>query len=362
MDLRRSGLSHFKCIRFVTPVSSAVDASCSARHEGTEPKLQLDGKEIKEFYEKLVHSNSETERSAGQATKSKKTCSNSLHARKTQRCKNVLSSPKVKVKDMKKSHTNKLGDTEQNKLNQDLLLFSQNGELKKVTKLVKQGADVNTIDMFGWTPIMCACHSGSFSVTEYLLCIGARTDVKNLQGHTAIDLAKIAHRQKILDLFNGKGDNVATEGVEKTVERFFCDKCGREFSDTTKKQHESSTVHLFNLSKPSRPTVYLIPETSPGYQIMVKGGWDTEKGLGPTGQGRKFPVKTTLKMDRAGIGIKTDAKPRVTHPAPQISGEGVKPSTRHPRDGSNSRKAIKKKEKIKEKQWERNLRMALTLD
>ncbi|XP_064620674.1 G patch domain and ankyrin repeat-containing protein 1-like [Lineus longissimus] len=356
MDLRKSDNLCLKRIQFVTPVFSNVDEYLSTPRQVPLPDLnvKLDGKEIKEFYEELVQRDSETPSAQPGCKTSSKALQDMVKGHKA--VPSSLSSDK--------SCTDNLSDMELTKLNRDLLFSSQNGDLKTVTKLLKRGADLNATDMFSWTSLMCACHSGSFSVTEYLLSLGARTDIKNSQGRTALDLAKIAHRSDILNLFNGKACQAGKSGknrVEKTVERFFCDNCGRDFSDTTKKAHESSTIHLFNLRKPSRPTGYLIPESNPGYQIMVKGGWDTEKGLGPTGQGRKFPVKTTLKMDRAGIGIETDAKPRVTHPAPQISGEGAKTS-RHPRDGSNSRRAIKRKEQIKDKKWERKLRMALTLD
>jgi len=38
---------------------------------------------------------------------------------------------------------------------------------------------------------------------------------------------------------------------------------------------------------------------------MLGSGWD-KKGLGPTGSGKLYPVKTVLKKDRRGLGMASE--------------------------------------------------------
>uniref|UniRef100_A0A7S3P379 Uncharacterized protein n=1 Tax=Amphora coffeiformis TaxID=265554 RepID=A0A7S3P379_9STRA len=48
---------------------------------------------------------------------------------------------------------------------------------------------VNVRDAFGWTPLMLACCNGRVAIVRLLLRWGARLDITNVQGHTAIHLA-----------------------------------------------------------------------------------------------------------------------------------------------------------------------------
>ncbi|NXR33556.1 GPAN1 protein, partial [Zosterops hypoxanthus] len=53
----------------------------------------------------------------------------------------------------------------------------------------------------------------------------------------------------------------------------------------------------------------------PGYRLMLRAGW-AGAGLGPAGNGRRLPVPTELKRDRAGLGWGRRGRPRVTHFGP----------------------------------------------
>jgi hypothetical protein len=46
---------------------------------------------------------------------------------------------------------------------------------------------------------------------------------------------------------------------------------------------------------------------------MLRSGWDGRKGLGPEGQGQRYPVKTILKKDRKCLGSLKEEKPKITH-------------------------------------------------
>ncbi len=106
----------------------------------------------------------------------------------------------------------------------------------------------------------------------------------------------------------------------------------------------------------------MIPEANRGYQMMLSGGWDKKSGLGPSGSGKLYPVKTILKRDRHGLGLERETgskvTPKVTHfdanDAISVS-DGLKES-RTERSATLSRqKQMKKvtKEKAKEVNFRR---------
>jgi ankyrin repeat protein len=73
--------------------------------------------------------------------------------------------------------------------NEKLLRASIIGDVKKVKKLLKEGADVNAKDEFGWTPLHGAAILGHIEVVKLLLEHGADPNIKNNGGKTAIDFA-----------------------------------------------------------------------------------------------------------------------------------------------------------------------------
>jgi hypothetical protein len=56
-----------------------------------------------------------------------------------------------------------------------------------------------------------------------------------------------------------------------------------------------------------------IPDTNRGYQLLSTMGWSEGRGLGANEQGTTTPVRTHLKLNRAGIGHGEMGKSRVTH-------------------------------------------------
>ena len=75
--------------------------------------------------------------------------------------------------------------------------------------------------------------------------------------------------------------------------------------------HSNSIIHQFNLNEcrsDVRKTSFYISAQNKGYQMLRTLGWNSESGLGPTGEGIKYPVRTKLKLDRAGLGSKVTAE------------------------------------------------------
>ena len=92
--------------------------------------------------------------------------------------------------------------------------------------------------------------------------------------------------------------------------------------------------------------------------MMLSGGWD-KKGLGPSGSGKLYPVKTILKRDRHGLGLESDSgvkvTPKVTHFDPHDDSGVRDPAARTERTSTLSRRQQLKK-LSKEKAREVNFR------
>ncbi|XP_076549062.1 uncharacterized protein LOC117601159 [Osmia lignaria lignaria] len=199
--------------------------------------------------------------------------------------------------------------------------------------------NVNLMDDFGWTPLMSAAYCGHLDIVEFLLNLGANRKVKEKSGLTAAQLALKKNYLNIVALLKKRTQSITNKTLAETdaytseintdaaadkksddnneiiyhnidnekncpskSTGFYCDICEVHFYDTTWKKHQTSTLHIFN-SKPKLPsTMYGISKQNKGYQMLLNHGWDEECGLGPSGKGIKYPVKTCLKTDRKGIG------------------------------------------------------------
>jgi ankyrin repeat protein len=74
--------------------------------------------------------------------------------------------------------------------NEELLEASKKGDVEKVRKLLKKGADVNAKNFLGYTPLHYGAANGHIEVVKLLLEHGADPNIKNNEGKTAIDLAR----------------------------------------------------------------------------------------------------------------------------------------------------------------------------
>lgn len=74
-------------------------------------------------------------------------------------------------------------------LNEQLILEIQRKDAYKVRQIVEQGADVNSVGLEGFTPLLHAARSGNSKIMEILLEHGADSRVKSKMGYTALLLA-----------------------------------------------------------------------------------------------------------------------------------------------------------------------------
>lgn len=169
----------------------------------------------------------------------------------------------------------------------EFLKHAQEGSLRQVQELLSyNNVDINVCDQFSWTALMCASQSGQIHIVKYLLEKGALwRRHKDLQGRTALDLAKLAGHFDIAELLTSysggaksKRKRPYSEEYAAKKTKFCCSICEQEFTDD-KNVHEGSTVHLFNIQRKPQRTFYYIPEGNVGYQMMLKSGWNEDQGL-----------------------------------------------------------------------------------
>lgn len=234
------------------------------------------------------------------------------------------------------------------------LTAAQNNNVDSLTEIYTKCPNIlNSVDSFGWTALMCASQSGAKDSVKCLLDWKADVGFKDQTNRTAISVAK---SQSIVNLImEYSDDQPETENdIQKHFEDIHCSSCNVNFKSNMLKQHDASTLHIFHGGKRKHRTYYGIPENNRGYQLLLRTGWNQEKGLGPDGSGTKFPIKTVLKTDRHGIGASKDIA-KVTHfHAKDLS------SVSHRKERQRTlNKWQRNKQCSKEKNWERNIRNEL---
>ncbi|KYM99398.1 Protein BAT4 like protein [Cyphomyrmex costatus] len=174
--------------------------------------------------------------------------------------------------------------------------------------------NVNASDDFGWTPLMSASYCGHLEIVQFLINLGANKRTRDKSGLTAAQLALKRNYLNIVALLKKKSlpiepsveynkDNVMEDEIQlEQNAAFYCEICKATFQETTPQRHENSTLHIFNTKPKLKYIMYGISRQNKGYRMLLNTGWDEEAGLGPSGKGIKYPIKTCLKMDRKGLG------------------------------------------------------------
>lgn len=230
-----------------------------------------------------------------------------------------------------------------------LLKAVEQKDLKFLQKYITS-ENVNVCDDFGWTPLMSAAYCGHLEIVQFLLNLGANRRIRDKSGLTAAQLALKRNYLSIVALLKKKSESIynnnqssitvpkvnntnalsikviSMESVEHDVYNvtqekmklqhnpiFYCDVCKASFQETTPQKHESSTLHIFNTKPKLKHAIYGISRQNKGYRMLLNTGWDEEAGLGPSGKGIKYPIKTCLKTDRKGLGQSVESEYKVTH-------------------------------------------------
>lgn len=234
---------------------------------------------------------------------------------------------------------------------------------------------INACDQFGWTALMMAAFEGHLDVIKVLVRLGANINIETNQNESAITLAERAKRHEaaaflkqslepicLSDSDDEDDDNNDTSSTKTKI--YFCDICKMEIAIGDRKSHETSTLHRFNRSD-SKSDVprFGIPESNIGYQMLVQQGWRADNGLGPQQNGQMYPIKTTLRKPRSGLGVRQPSKAKVTHFKP-FDCDAIKSKTARPISAANiavvKTKRQIRNEKLRAQRKDRYLRKLLS--
>lgn len=100
-----------------------------------------------------------------------------------------------------------------------LLYAAHWNDLQTADVLIRAGADVNVSDDYGVTPLARACENASLPMVERLLAAGARVDAAQASGMTPLMLAAATGNTQIAKLLIARGANVnaATRQTKNTA-------------------------------------------------------------------------------------------------------------------------------------------------
>ncbi|XP_076751337.1 uncharacterized protein LOC143423713 [Xylocopa sonorina] len=171
---------------------------------------------------------------------------------------------------------------------------------------------------------MSAAYCGHLDVIEFLLNLGANRKAREKSGLTAAQLALKKNYLSIVALLKKKTEflpnktlletdaDTSERGADRPLQTrpefaeplkdykdisgendnikecstnctgFYCKICKVNFHETTWRNHETSTLHVFN-SKPklTNTTIYGISKQNKGYQMLLNHGWDEQMKFDP---------------------------------------------------------------------------------
>lgn len=94
-----------------------------------------------------------------------------------------------------------------------LMVEADSGNIQKVRDLLALGADPNTSDERGVTPLMFAVQSGNFDLVELLVEKGANVNASPKNGNTALHAAVMAANDSIAELLIRNGAEINAKNV-----------------------------------------------------------------------------------------------------------------------------------------------------
>lgn len=309
-------------------------------------QLAFQGNEARAAYKKIIEQTGATTERERERVSLKRTKSN-VESQSN-------SGINLACSDAQSKRTTILHDTLANVTTNMLLKAVEQKDLKYLQRYMTS-ENVNVSDDFGWTPLMSAAYCGHMEIVQFLLSLGANKRIRDRSGLTAAQLALkknylnvVALLKKKPELSSSSSSNQLSGNVSKTYDTstlprsvsarspveherdvfyffkeekthfsqntaFYCEICKANFQETTPQKHESSTLHIFNMKPKQKLDMYGISRQNKGYRMLLNTGWDEEAGLGPSGKGIKYPIKTCLKMDRKGLGQSVENEYKVTH-------------------------------------------------
>lgn len=111
-------------------------------------------------------------------------------------------------------HAMDVNPVDKQRLNMKLRRAARNGNIKKVERLIDQGADVNDLNKSGDTALMMAAEDGQGDVCELLIAKGVDVNAQNKSGETALMKAAYFGHRKVCELLIAKGADVNAQNYK----------------------------------------------------------------------------------------------------------------------------------------------------
>ena len=99
-----------------------------------------------------------------------------------------------------------------NSLGRELLAAAEAGQVERIRDLLGKGADIESRDQHGRTPLMVATIEGQVRAVEFLLDAGSDLFVWNFHGADAFEFAVINDRDECVGLFLERGIDLKSRG------------------------------------------------------------------------------------------------------------------------------------------------------
>ena len=148
--------------------------------------------------------------------------------------------------------------------------------------------------------------------------IKEKLDIKSKYNDSDNPISSTQLYKQIISL--AKDTNLSKKTKPTTINQkinltfYTCVQCNTHHLESDKQSHLSSLSHqLLDPVQIIVPVSYPVSSTNPGYKILSKDGWDIGRGLGKDESGMIYPVATTLKNDRLGLGVVKGKRKRITH-------------------------------------------------
>eukprot|EP01137_Pigoraptor_chileana_P011296 Opistho-2@61925 len=92
----------------------------------------------------------------------------------------------------------------------ELMFATQAGDIANVRRLCVAGAEINTADYDGRTPLHIAASEGHVDVVKHLVKLGARLDPVDRWGGTPLDDAVRGNKQEVMRVLQEKMREAST--------------------------------------------------------------------------------------------------------------------------------------------------------
>jgi uncharacterized protein len=91
---------------------------------------------------------------------------------------------------------------------EELISAAERGRAKEVERLIRSGADLNTVDNWGWTALILASYWNHGEVVELLIRSGADLNIRSDGGKTALIWASQENHPEVVKLLISAGANL----------------------------------------------------------------------------------------------------------------------------------------------------------